>query len=506
MKKYLFNAIILLSAISNAQVGINTENPNSSFEVAKTNSAAKIDGVIVPKLTKLELNQKSYQTSNDSNGHEIPYYGESQLSALVFVTDTTLSADITQKPQVNDITSTGFYFYNGTKWVKLDQSLSKWDTSGNLLKPHEYLTVNELNPNFTIKNPIGRIKSGEFLGTTNDVDIAFKRNNEYVGLINTNNISFGKEAFMARFNTKTDGTSTTPFNSNIIAIGSEALKLNNGGSNNIAIGGSTLSTNIIGTNNIGIGYNSLYRSIHSQNVSIGINSSMLLESGSSNTVYGFAALRNVSTGTSNVAIGDFAMTGFQPKSATNKGSFNVAIGSNALNNPYVTNNEFVQFNTAIGNFSGINVRGNNNIFIGNKATFNTFNGAALDPDKTTDGVSNDILIKNISNAMNIGNIIFGIDVTKSPENYTNSTAKIGIGAYPPEARLHVKGINNGEVLKLENLQEGNGRVLVIDSNGFVRKSSSMSARQNQDDRIDELYEIIQTLQNKIQALEEQLTQ
>lgn len=291
---------------------------------------------------------------------------------------------------------------------------------------------------------------------------------------------------------------------------------------------------------------------------------MSLSTGNNNTVVGMASFRNVSQGEGNVSIGSNAMAGQISTTENNKATNNVAVGNFALNNPYFTDTSTSQNNTAIGAYAGVNVRGNNNIFIGSKATLNLINSSA----STTE-------INSFSNAMNIGNILFARDLSvkigntnEYYDNYINSVAKIGIGTHDPQARLHIrgydpsvtinsniikealkvdflpsasstsnsvlvidengfvkntksltdpakigigtenpqarlhiKGIENSELLRLEDLQFGSGRTLVIDAQGNVRKSLLIQSRTNEDEKIAELENNIQRLEDKIKQLE-----
>lgn len=499
MKRHLINfSALFFGNFIFAQVGINTENPKATLEVKKSTNEKFIDGIIAPKLTKRELQNKDY-------GNNDYQYGIDQIGTIVFVTDENISLeeDEFEKSQITKIKNKGYYFFDGEFWTQFDQN--KWDLLGNNVIPNTYHSDHVRHSNGVIKIAKGSIKSGNFLGTLNDEDLTFKRNNEYIGLLNSNNISFGLFSFKGKLNEKSDGTKGI-YNNNIIAIGNDALKMNDGGNDNIAIGGSTLSKNTTAVNSIAIGYSALYNSTGNQNTSVGVNSSALLSTGTNNTSLGMAAFRNVLSGNFNVSIGANALAGLQSTSTHNKASNNVAIGNFALNNPFFnidTENlgSEIQNNVSIGSYSGVNVRGNNNIFIGYKSTFNEFNNTALDPTKIENGVSYNERFTKLSNAMNIGNILFGININKDGENFKTSTGKIGIGAYNPEARLHIKAIQGSEILKLENIPDGTGVSLVIDENGFVKKSSNTSEKINLDIINDEQDNKIKFLEERISKLE-----
>jgi hypothetical protein len=87
MKKITLITLILFTALSYAQVGINTETPDASaaLDINSTNA-----GLLIPRLTQ---NQRD-AVSNPATG------------LLIYQTDN----------------SPGFYFYNGTNWLVLDTS------------------------------------------------------------------------------------------------------------------------------------------------------------------------------------------------------------------------------------------------------------------------------------------------------------------------------------------------------------------------------------------------
>ncbi|WP_300686415.1 hypothetical protein [Chryseobacterium sp.] len=110
MKKILLTATMLvcLSALSKAQqgrVGINTTTPAATLDVvATTTDNTRPDALLVPRLTRAELEAKN---TAYADGTATP---SAQNGALVFV--TALGGNGTGKT-VN-VTATGFYYYDGT--------------------------------------------------------------------------------------------------------------------------------------------------------------------------------------------------------------------------------------------------------------------------------------------------------------------------------------------------------------------------------------------------------
>lgn len=154
-----------------------------------------------------------------------------------------------------------------------------------------------------------------FLGTTDDIDLVFKRNNIKSGLLNTSlhATAFGVNALGA--------ANTGDLNT---AFGNVALLSNTSGNNNTAIGASVLQFNILGINNTGVGTNALKNTTGSYNTAIGQSALINNAGGSGNTAVGYTALNSIGSGTNNTAIGNAATT---ISSNTANG---IALGANAI--------------------------------------------------------------------------------------------------------------------------------------------------------------------------------
>lgn len=120
MKKLLL-LTLSLSAISiyaqehTGRVGINTEQPNATLEIAgKPSDATVVDGVIVPKITGNELFEKS------------AIYTTAQKGALVYVT-TAPSTD-KQIGKTQYVFEEGYHYFNGEKWEPLNPQFVKVDS------------------------------------------------------------------------------------------------------------------------------------------------------------------------------------------------------------------------------------------------------------------------------------------------------------------------------------------------------------------------------------------
>jgi hypothetical protein len=274
-----------------------------------------------------------------------------------------------------------------------------------------------------------------FLGTTNNQDLIFKRNNQRAGLISDvpQNTSFGYLALNPAttgvrntaigWNALRDNT-TGSFNTGIgawslisnttgdgnTALGYYSLPLNTTGVNNTGVGASSLANNLSGANNTAMGTLSLANNTTAaNNTAVGASSLGQNVSGYNNTAVGYKALPLLTSGNWNVATGYFSM------SSLTTGDNNVATGVQALPNTTTGSH-----NVAVGDLTGItNATG----------SFNTYLGA------TADATTN-----NLTKATAIGyNAKVGASNTMVLGGTGADAVNVGIGTTTPSARLFVKG-------------------------------------------------------------------
>ena len=280
-----------------AQVGINTETPKATLEVVAkdTLSAATAEGVIVPHLTGAQLQSKDAS------------YGKNQTDAIVYVTSSSPQARVAGAKTIN-ITEPGYYYFDGNVWVALTGGASvatsdnDWHNTGNA----------------------GTSSDTNFLGTTDDNDLIFKRNGVQAGWLNDigennqYNTAFGVNALPS----KTTGANNT-------AVGNQAISLNTTGDDNTAVGEEALSTNKGGSDNTAIGTLALsYSTTASGNTAVGssalsINGNATTNGGSNNTAVGFGALGRNIGGSGNTVVGANAAANLE--SGANN---NIVIGDN----------------------------------------------------------------------------------------------------------------------------------------------------------------------------------
>lgn len=305
-------------------VGINVTSPEAALDIRSIDN-----GLLIPRIALLS-------GANSSAGVVTP-----TTSEIIYNTATVGIAP-------NNVTP-GFYFWNGSSWVRFSTGTATgWLTTGNA----------------------GLNATTNFIGTTDGVDVAFRRSNSAAGRIAATSTSFGVNALTA-------GSTT-----NATAFGVNALAANTG-INNTAFGTNALAANTTSANNTAFGFNALAintpnSDTGAQNTAIGSGALASLNGGNNNTAIGFNALTNIpGTTRFNTAVGSNSLSGINSAAAINNVAVgdntmtgsgvitrSVAIGSNALQN--VGNNS--TRNTAVGAFAGsATTSGNDNVFIGNAA-------------------------------------------------------------------------------------------------------------------------------------------
>lgn len=105
--KQIFSlAIIVTAGISGySQVGIGTEEPKATLDIAAGTDTATPDGILIPRISK----ERAAEMAGFIGDNAV------ETSTLVFINDIAAGAGIS----VEDVTAPGYYYYNGTKWVGL---------------------------------------------------------------------------------------------------------------------------------------------------------------------------------------------------------------------------------------------------------------------------------------------------------------------------------------------------------------------------------------------------
>lgn len=299
----------LFTIVSMAQVGIGTSAPAATLDITAANlTGTTVDGLLIPRFSRLRA-----QTMTGTATSTIAYINDVSNGTA---TGTTLN-----------VTTVGFYFFNGTVWEKLGSGATNdWSIVGNS----------------------GLSGTANFLGTTDNVDLAFRRNNAAAGKIGATSTGFGVNALTA-------GVAT-----NNAAFGTNALAASTG-ADNVAVGNGTLSATTAGIQNTGVGNAALALNTGSANTAVGFQA-LTRNTASNNTGIGFQALSTATTALQNTAVGFQAAVGLTS-------SRNTAIGFQALGGS--AGNE----NTAIGNLALGRTTGQFNTAIGHEAEFGS--GAAF---------------------------------------------------------------------------------------------------------------------------------
>jgi hypothetical protein len=250
------------------RVGINVAVPAGALEIF---AGASPDGLVIPRVALLATNNQS------------PLVIAPVESELVY---NTVTAGIAP----NNVTP-GYYYWNGSSWLRI-------------------ATTNDItasNNAWSITGNTGTT-AANFIGTTDNIDVAFRRNNAAAGKIQANNTFFGVGAGK-------DNTSTA----NVFLGSGAGLNSSNAASSNIvAIGHQAMGG--VGTSNV------------AQSVAIGA----------------FAMEAPTATANGNVVIGNLA--------ATNLGTANNVIIGQGAGNSGVTGNCIVIGQGAVsGGFSSIRI-------------------------------------------------------------------------------------------------------------------------------------------------------
>jgi hypothetical protein len=203
----------------------------------------------------------------------------------------------------------------------------------------------------------GTTAGPNFLGTTDNADVIFKRNNVLAAQLTVNNTSFGTGALL---NTTAAGN---------MAVGYQAGRTNTSGIQNQFLGYQSGLNNTTGGNNQFAGYRSgLSNSTGHSNLYVGNSSGRAGSTNSYNTIFGDSAgLRNTASfnqfvgyasGIGNTTGGNNLFVGYRSGITNTTGTNNTLLGTNANVATAALTNA-----TAIGN--GATVSASNTIQLGN---------------------------------------------------------------------------------------------------------------------------------------------
>lgn len=275
MKNKLFTLALLSFSLSiSAQVGIGTSDPKATLDVVGSPlDINKLDGVIAPRLTGVQLKAKNYTIA--------------QTGAIVYVT----VAETSPTGQTIDVVTPGYYFFNGVKWGNLNEN---WRTVGNA---GTIATTAVLGSD---------ISTGNYLGTSDGQNLILATQKNVKGVLDVNGTLQGGNANSASgpFASFTWGSNNilTNSTSSNIALGKDNTVSAQGNFPAVAIGLLNKANNgakVIGNSNTASGANNLV--LGNSNTVTGITG---LTVGNSNTNSGGIAIGTGNiVSTNNIAIG-----------------------------------------------------------------------------------------------------------------------------------------------------------------------------------------------------------
>jgi hypothetical protein len=166
----------------------------------------------------------------------------------------------------------------------------------------------------------GTSVSTNYIGTSDNVDIAFKRNNTFSGLIGSLNTGFGLFTITP--------SATGAENSNFgYASGSKLTT----GSSNTAIGSQAANENLTGSYNVSVGHAAgRNNTLGNNNISIGASAAQSVTSGAKNLTIGYNAQLQSNTGSNQLNIGN-VLWGLDCSGTTTTAAGRLGIGTNAPN-------------------------------------------------------------------------------------------------------------------------------------------------------------------------------
>jgi len=397
----------LFSTVAMAQVGIGTIDPITQLDIEGAISLREGTTLILTNgsNTNISLGTTPYSvyritgpTGDFEIGSIVPETGaDGQLVTFINTTSQDMTVIHTGGggplriycPNEVDTEITGMY---SSATFQYNATITKWI----LINPRKG------SDDWTITGNTGTTTGTNFLGTTDDVDLMFKRNNLESGRISDSNTSIGLNSLTSL----TSGTKNSAF-------GHDALVLNTTGIENTAIGNFALDNNATANNNTAVGYQALSANTNQHdNTAMGAYALKSNTTGFDNSAFGRSALQNNTSGLGNAAFGEHSLFN------NLGGSSNTAVGENALEE-----NTSGIGNVVIGEDAGTrNTTGSGNVVIGQEALFS-------DPLGISTGDNNVIIGRYAAQSNTSGrlNVIIGKDAMLSSTS-ANFNVIMGVGA------------------------------------------------------------------------------
>lgn len=343
----------------------------------------------------------------------------------------------------NNVTP-GYYYWDGIQWVRITTNPVGgfyWSTLGNAatVDGTNFLgTTDNIPLNFRVNNQragrIDHLNFNTFLGyqsgnviTTGQYNSALGNRSLYSNTTGGANVAIGNWTL---YNNLSGGENT--------AVGNEAMYSNTNGYFNTAIGTYSLYNNTTGNYNTASGHNALatnttgeylsafgtyalrYNTLGVDNSAFGYATLLFNTIGSQNSAFGNESLRSNTTGSNNSAVGTFSLY------SNTTGNFNTATGYNSLGN----NSTGIE-NTSNGSYSLLNnISGNYNSSFGYRGLFSNSTGGnnssnghqALYSNTTGNNNTSSGSSALYSNTTGSGNTAFGYNAFLTGTTFNNSTA------------------------------------------------------------------------------------
>ncbi len=449
-----YSLIFLISSLGFSQVGIGTSEPKATLDIVSTITNESKDGVLFPKLTKQQLQNKALGT-----------YGSNQNGTVVYVTDVNSNTTGPSLNQVEAVTSTGYYYYNSTtsKWMPLTY----------------FQDLRIVGTNNHITSDGGFNAAGTSAGTGS--------NNIGIGNSSLKSIESGTNLIAIGNNSLADNINS----SGAIGIGYYALSKFTGNESSVAVGYNALANNVTGLYNTAVGNAALKNVTSANNTALGYNTLTNLSSGTQNTAVGTGSFISLTTGTGNVGLG--YRTGYNVKT----GSHNTLIGN--FTGSYVGGtvdnaNQIFTGNTLIG---GSIIHSNNNT--GYHRNTNYTNNVVLGYanlsstlQETLKNISNITLLGqniNVEENLPIAEISYATAIGSGARIFQSNSIVLGrpndfvsIGHNRPTNGLHIKSSGTSlDPVRIEGIRTTTAsyEYVVIDNDGVLKKVPGPASRTNE---------------------------
>ena len=445
-KRIILLGALTLSSLIYSQVGIDTETPKATLDVAaKPSDLTKPDGFIAPRLTGMQLKAKDGLYNADQNG-TIVY-----VTAPLDNSSATASAadDVTAK--TTNVTSIGHYYFDGTVWQTMKAS-EPWKVSG---------TTNDAGSNIQDIYQTGKVAIGINPGITPVANLQINENNTS-GAAGTsygvyNQLSSNKQGIKygiinSLFDNSTSGAGTLTGISSSATDTSTVTRGGYGGVFNYNLTGAKNNgssthvhgiANNISLNAIGGDLTAGYSYANIANASGNATNGNLTIGGALRAYSGYA-LPAASTGFTFTAIGDDVMGGhFTARPSANGGTINIAriIGSSNQFEPRGTGGSINITGMAAALRSLTSFSGNSS------KTINNLYGLIIESTQSGGSVSiarsYGVYISNYRFTGDNPATAFNLySEGANTKNFFQGKVGIGTGATAPVSNLKVTGLQN----------------------------------------------------------------